>query len=62
MKSRDLTRLLKENGWVLMRINGSHHIFGKPGDPHTISVPVHKGKDIMSGTALAILKAAGIKV
>ena len=61
MKSRDLINLLKDNGWVLERIEGSHHIFKKAGNPYSISVPVHKGKDIKTGTALAILKEAGIQ-
>ena len=61
MKSRDLINLLKGNGWVLERIEGSHHIFKKAGNPYSISVPVPKGKDIKTGTALAILKEAGIR-
>ena len=31
MKRRDLFRSLEENGWVLERITGSHHIFKKEG-------------------------------
>ncbi len=36
-------RMLERNGWKLVRINGSHHIFEKPGQGH-FSVPVHHGK------------------
>ena len=61
MKSRDLIKLLKENGWMLDRIEGSHHIFKKVGNPHSISVPVHKGADLRMGTARAILRDAGIR-
>jgi predicted RNA binding protein YcfA (HicA-like mRNA interferase family) len=33
-------KMLKEKGYSLDRINGSHHVFAKPGhDP--ISIPVH---------------------
>ena len=60
MKSRDLIDLLKKNGWVLDRIQGSHHIFIKSGQPKSLSVPVHKGKDIKTGTARKILKDADI--
>lgn len=38
-----LEKLLTENGWILARINGSHHIFSKPGAPNIV-IPVHKGK------------------
>ena len=61
MKSRDLIKLLNDNGWVLDRVEGSHHIFKKIGHSHSISVPVHKGKDIKTGTARAIMKDAGIR-
>lgn len=61
MKSRDLIKLLKDNGWVHDRTEGSHHIFKKAGHPKTISVPVHPGKDLKTGTARAILRDAGIK-
>ena len=36
-------RLLESHGWELTRINGSHHIFTKPG-AMPISVPVKQGK------------------
>jgi len=37
-------RLLKEKGYKLTRISGSHHIFTKKGSPLIVSIPVHKGK------------------
>jgi predicted RNA binding protein YcfA (HicA-like mRNA interferase family) len=39
----EVKRFAYRNGWVLARINGSHHIFKKP-DGMTHSVPVHHGK------------------
>ncbi|MEG2587962.1 MAG: type II toxin-antitoxin system HicA family toxin [Cetobacterium sp.] len=51
-------QLLKNNGWILDRINGSHHIFYKGSV--TIVVP-HPRKDMKKGTYLSILKAAGLK-
>lgn len=50
---------LKQNGWVLDRINGSHHIFIK--DSKTIPVPVHGSKDIPIGTVKNIFRLAEIK-
>lgn len=29
MKDKDLLKLLLKNGWVVKRINGSHHILQK---------------------------------
>lgn len=58
MKDKDLIKLLKKNGWILDRINGSHHIFRKGGV--SISVPLH-GKDVPTGLLHKILKDAGLK-
>lgn len=51
---------MKQHGWILDRISGSHHIMVKEGKP-SIPVPVHGKKDIPKRLALAILKQAGIK-
>ncbi|GAG24744.1 unnamed protein product, partial [marine sediment metagenome] len=37
---KQLIRTLEHNGWSLLRINGSHYIFGKPGINVRITVPV----------------------
>jgi predicted RNA binding protein YcfA (HicA-like mRNA interferase family) len=39
----ELRRLLERDGWLLVRINGSHHIFHKPGFRQQV-IPVHRGK------------------
>ncbi len=31
MKDKDLLKLLKKNGWSIVRINGSHHVLQKDG-------------------------------
>lgn len=58
MKDKELLRLLKQNGWEVKRINGSHHIIQK-GD-QTEVIPVH-GKDVPTGLLNAILKRTGLK-
>jgi predicted RNA binding protein YcfA (HicA-like mRNA interferase family) len=54
--SRKIIARLKEEGFELVSIRGSHHKFRK-GDK-TITVP-HPKKDLPSGTARAIAKDAG---
>lgn len=39
----DIQRLLNQNGWTLIRISGSHHVFFKKGGG-TLSIPVHRGQ------------------
>ena len=35
-----VAKLLKQHGWTLDRIKGSHHAFAKEGEPPLI-IPVH---------------------
>jgi len=56
---KDLVRLLQENGWVLIRINGSHHILVK--EKSVITVPVHANHSLGKGLESKILKQAGLK-
>ena len=58
MKDKDLLKLLKKNGWNVVRINGSHHVLQKNGQ--TTVVPIH-GKDVPAGLLNAILKETGLK-
>ncbi len=58
MKDKELLKLLKQNGWEVKRIKGSHHILQKGEKIETI--PAH-GKDVPSGLLNAILKRTGLK-
>lgn len=58
MKDKDLLKLLKKNGWVVVRINGSHHVLQKNGK--TTVIPLH-GKDVPVGLLNNILKETGLK-
>ena len=43
-----------------MRVNGSHHIYSKPGESLRISVPVHGKKDLKSGMLRHFMKQANL--
>ena len=58
MRDRDLIKVLRENGWKLERVRGSHHVM-KKGEKTEI-VPVH-GKDVPKGLLQKILKRTGLK-
>jgi predicted RNA binding protein YcfA (HicA-like mRNA interferase family) len=58
MTAKQVMDILKANGWVLDRINGSHHVFVKAGC-RPVSVPLHGSKDI-GNFARRLLKEAGI--
>jgi predicted RNA binding protein YcfA (HicA-like mRNA interferase family) len=57
--SKDLIKLLENNGFRLLRISGSHHMYFKDGIG-VIPVP-HPKKDMAVGTYNSILKKAGLK-
>ena len=59
MKSRDVIKKLKENGWMLSRIRGSHHHFKHPEKDGVVTVP-HPKTDLPRGTLKSIWKQAGI--
>jgi predicted RNA binding protein YcfA (HicA-like mRNA interferase family) len=56
----EMCRLIQANGWSLGRINGSHHIYCKPGERKVISIPVHGSKSLKQGLALRIARDAGV--
>jgi predicted RNA binding protein YcfA (HicA-like mRNA interferase family) len=56
---KDLVKLLEQNGWICIRIKGSHWIFEKAGVK--VSVPNHGLKEVPTGTARNILKQAGLR-
>jgi predicted RNA binding protein YcfA (HicA-like mRNA interferase family) len=59
MRSADLIRELKEAGWVLKRIRGSHHVFTHRQRRGIVVVP-HPKHELGVGLVAAIRKQAGI--
>ena len=59
MTITDLIRLLRQAGWLLDRVAGSHHVFKHPGRPGIVVVP-HPKKDLGSGLVKAIHRQAGL--
>jgi predicted RNA binding protein YcfA (HicA-like mRNA interferase family) len=61
VKSSELLRILKKDGWYTIRQTGSHMIMAHDTKSSQIVVPFHASKEIKKGTLLSILKDAGIK-
>jgi predicted RNA binding protein YcfA (HicA-like mRNA interferase family) len=57
---REFCRLLERNGWRLLRVHGSHHIYGKPGSIVRLSVPVHGNRPLKIGLLRHLAKLAVI--
>jgi predicted RNA binding protein YcfA (HicA-like mRNA interferase family) len=58
MTGKDLVKLLKEHGWQIDRVHGSHHVMKK--NNKTEIIPVHS-TDIPAGLLNAVLKRTGLK-
>ena len=60
MKSSELHRLIRRNGWNVLRQSGtSHIIYEKDGKSYT--APYHGSKVVPTGTEKAIKKEMGLK-
>jgi predicted RNA binding protein YcfA (HicA-like mRNA interferase family) len=60
LTGREFIRLVERRGWSLLRVSGSHHIFGKPGSIVRLSVPVHGNRPLKLGLQRHLLKLAEI--
>ena len=58
--AKEMIKIVEKDGWTLVRVKGSHHIFEHSKKPGTVVVPVHKGT-MPIGTSNGILKQAGLK-
>jgi len=61
MKSSELLKILKKDGWYELRQSGSHIILKHPTKIGSIPVPFHASKEVKKGLLNAILKQADIK-
>jgi predicted RNA binding protein YcfA (HicA-like mRNA interferase family) len=57
---RDFARLVERHGWTLLRINGSHHIYGRVGSVIRLSIPIHGNRPLKIGLVRHLAKLAGI--
>jgi len=60
ISGKDFSKILERHGWALLRIKGSHHIYGKAGSEVRISVPIHGNDSLKTGLLRHFLKAAGL--
>jgi predicted RNA binding protein YcfA (HicA-like mRNA interferase family) len=61
VSGKDFIKILEKRGWTLLRINGSHHIYGKTGSILRLSVPVHGNQPLKTGLLRHLMKMAEIQ-
>lgn len=55
-----LAQVLERHGWRLLRVRGSHHIYGKSGSIVRLSVPIYGNAPLKIGLLNHLLKMAGL--
>lgn len=60
VSGKDLCRALERCGWRLLRVHGSHHIYGKEGSEVRLSVPVHGNHALKRGLLHHLMRLADL--
>jgi predicted RNA binding protein YcfA (HicA-like mRNA interferase family) len=60
ISGKAFAKILEQHGWQLLRVHGSHHIYGKTGSIVRLSVPIHGSTPLKVGLFRHLLKMAGI--
>jgi predicted RNA binding protein YcfA (HicA-like mRNA interferase family) len=60
ISGREFARMVERHGWQLLRINGSHHIYGKPDSVARLSIPIHGNRPLKVGLLRHLAKLAEI--
>lgn len=60
ISGKRLCRILEKRGWTLIRIKGSHHVYGRPDSPRLLPVPVHGNQDLPTGTQRFLMRQADL--
>ena len=61
ISGNELARVLERHGWQLLRIQGSHHIYGRTGSEVHLSVPIHGNAPLKIGLLRHLIKIAGLQ-
>ncbi|MCA1616212.1 MAG: type II toxin-antitoxin system HicA family toxin [Acidobacteria bacterium] len=60
ISGKDFAKVLERHGWTLLRVQGSHHIYGRPGSEVRLSVPVHGNQTLKRGLLRHLMKLASL--
>lgn len=62
MVFKKIDKKLRANGWYLVRIKGSHHMYKHEGMSACISVPDHGKESISTGVIKSLERLTGLSL
>lgn len=60
VSGKELAKAVERQGWRLLRVHGSHHIYGKEGNTVRLSIPIHANSPLKIGLLRHLMKEAGL--
>ena len=60
VSGKDLAKVVESHGWKLLRIHGSHHIYGRPNSVVRLSIPIHSNRPLKIGLLKHLMRMAGL--
>jgi predicted RNA binding protein YcfA (HicA-like mRNA interferase family) len=60
VSGKEFAKALEHHGWSLLRVQGSHYIYGKAESNVRLSVPIHGDQAIKSGLLNYLMKLASL--
>ena len=61
VSGREFARIVERRGWRLLRVAGSHHIYGKQGSIVRLSIPIHGNRPLKTGLLRDLAKLAEVE-
>jgi len=60
VSGKEFAKILERHGWSLLRVQGSHHIYGRTGSDVRLSVPIHGNQALKTGLLRHLMRLAGL--
>jgi predicted RNA binding protein YcfA (HicA-like mRNA interferase family) len=61
VSGREFARIVERRAWRLLRVAGSHHIYGKQGSIVRLSIPIHGNRPLKTGLLRHLAKLAEVE-
>jgi predicted RNA binding protein YcfA (HicA-like mRNA interferase family) len=61
VSGKELGRVVERQGWQLLRVHGSDHIYGKPRNVVRLSILIHGNQALKTGLLKHLLRMADLQ-